>query len=84
MKNAGVDGEVWIDVVVSMGVWWLGSRPNVPGMYSMICPKLELLEGPIAVDPETTVFWFLNLFLVGIIVVDVEERANCKMRCRKM
>lgn len=22
----------------------------IPGMYSMICPKLELLEGPMAVD----------------------------------
>lgn len=38
-------------------------RGYVPGMYSMICPRLELLEGPMAV-----LLWYR---------IELEEGASC-------
>lgn len=36
---------------------------NVPGMYSMICPRLELLEGPMAVDAVSGLAVFFLIWL---------------------
>lgn len=59
---------------------------NVPGMYSMICPRLELLEGPMAVDGVSGLVVFVLDWLcrrlwtwrLGV-EVDVEERASGKI-----
>lgn len=40
---------------------------DVPGMYSMICPKLELLEGPMVV---VAVFGAGGEFKMGIFFLD--------------